>query len=84
MTIRLLCTLPNASEEISGVKFEPHERGVAGDVPEELAEAMLTIEGYERLDEESEPKRRGRKPKAADEPQAQDDPEAAQEPVQES
>lgn len=45
---KVICTLPNASELINGVKFEPHERGVISeDISDEQAEAFLAIPGYE-------------------------------------
>ncbi|ATI15637.1 hypothetical protein [Bordetella phage vB_BbrM_PHB04] len=52
---KVICTLPNASELISGVKFEPHERGVISeDISDDLAETFLAIRGYE-LDGEKKP-----------------------------
>lgn len=45
---KVICTRPNASNLINGVKFEPHERGVISeDISDEKAEAFLSIPGYE-------------------------------------
>lgn len=45
---KLLCTLPNASEEISGVKFVPHAAGMLSeDVSDEQAAKFASIPGYE-------------------------------------
>lgn len=79
--MKILCTLPNASNEIDGIPFEQHELGVVGDAPEELAASMLTIPGYQLLDGEPEPKRRGRKPKAADEQESEPEASADQYPT---
>ena len=43
----VLCTLPNASEEINGVKFEKCIDGmIARNVPEDAAIRMSAIDGY--------------------------------------
>lgn len=53
---KVLCTLENASEEISGVKFAAHERGmISEEISEEAAARFASIDGYE-LVEESESK----------------------------
>lgn len=45
---KVICTLPNASDEISGVKFTKHARGVVSeDISDEQAAAFLEIKGYE-------------------------------------
>lgn len=45
---KILCTLPNASEEISGVKFVAHAKGmVSEDVSDEVAADFASIPGYE-------------------------------------
>lgn len=45
---KVLCTLPNASDEISGVKFVTHAKGMLSeDVADEVAAAFTTIPGYE-------------------------------------
>lgn len=45
---KVLCTLPNASEEISGVKFSAHAKGmVSEDVSDETAAYFAAIGGYE-------------------------------------
>lgn len=44
---KVLCTLPNASEEISGVKFEQREDGMLSeDISDEQAAAFVEIPGY--------------------------------------
>lgn len=44
---KVLCTLPNASEEISGVKFVTHADGmVSEEISDEVAENFLSIPGY--------------------------------------
>lgn len=46
--MRVLCTRPNASDEISGVRFEKHEGGmVSVDIGDEQAAAFLEVGGYE-------------------------------------
>lgn len=41
------CSLPNASDNINGVKFEPAEGGVVSEeVDQETAEAFAAIDGY--------------------------------------
>lgn len=45
---KLLCTLPNASEEISGIKFVTHAAGMLSeDVSDEQAAKFASIPGYE-------------------------------------
>lgn len=45
---KLLCTLPNASEEISGIKFVSHAAGMLSeDVSDEQAAKFASIPGYE-------------------------------------
>lgn len=45
---KILCTLPNASEEISGVKFVAHEKGMLSEeVAADVAERFASIPGYE-------------------------------------
>ena len=45
---KILCTLPNASEEISGVKFVVHANGmVSEEVSDEVAADFASIPGYE-------------------------------------
>lgn len=45
---KVLCTLPNASELISGVKFATHAKGmVSEDVADDVAAAFASIPGYE-------------------------------------
>lgn len=50
---RVICNLPNASTEISGVKFHPLDDGglVSDEIDAELAATFLTIPGYESYDE---------------------------------
>lgn len=50
---KVICTLPNASEEISGVKFQPHpdREGVmvSETVDDNVAARFCSIPGYELL-----------------------------------
>ncbi len=53
---KVLCTLPNASEEISGVKFVTHANGMLSEhVSEDVAEAFSAIPGYEIISVASDP-----------------------------
>ena len=56
--MKILCTLPNASELINGVVFKP--RGdvmLSEDISQELADAFVAIPGYEILSDEKDDKR---------------------------
>lgn len=45
---KVLCTLPNASDEIRGVKFVTHAAGMLSeDISDEQAEVFASIPGYE-------------------------------------
>jgi len=45
---KVLCTLPNASTEISGVKFVSHAKGMLSeDVADDVAASFTAIPGYE-------------------------------------
>lgn len=54
---RVICDLPNASEEISGVKFHKLEDGglISDEISEELAELFASIPGYAIDEDGSEP-----------------------------
>lgn len=67
---KVLCTLPNASEEISGVKFATHDKGMLSeDISDEQAAEFAAIKGYELV---------GAAPKKTDaEVQAEKEAEAA-------
>ena len=44
---KILCTLPNASDEINGVKFVAHANGmVSEDVSDDVAAEFTAIPGY--------------------------------------
>lgn len=44
---KVLCTLPNASDEINGVKFTSHEKGMLSeDVSDDVAADFASIPGY--------------------------------------
>lgn len=48
---KVLCTLPNASDEISGVKFSAHEKGMLSeDVSDDVAAVFASIPGYVLVD----------------------------------
>lgn len=53
---RVICTLENAGDEISGVKFHPLEDGgkVSDEIDAGTAELFLSIQGYEPFDGEVE------------------------------
>lgn len=45
---KVICTLPNASDLISGVAFTKHPRGmISEDIPDEHAKHFASIAGYE-------------------------------------
>lgn len=45
---KVLCTLPNASEDIGGVKFVSHAKGMLSEeVSDAVAKRLATIPGYE-------------------------------------
>lgn len=45
---KVLCTLPNASEEIGGIKFSKHAKGMLSeDISDEQATRLVSIPGYE-------------------------------------
>ena len=51
---KVICTRPNASLNINGVKFTPTEDGagvISDDVSDEAAELFLSIPGYELAEE---------------------------------
>lgn len=44
---KVICTLPNASESINGIKFVSHKQGmISEDVSEEEAKSLTSIPGY--------------------------------------
>lgn len=50
---RIICTLPNASTEINGHKFEPVEGGVvSGELSQEVVDTFLEISGYALFEED--------------------------------
>jgi len=45
---KVLCTLPNASEDIGGIKFAQHAKGMLSeDLSDEQAKRLASIPGYE-------------------------------------
>jgi len=53
---KVLCTLPNASEEISGVKFVSHAKGMLSEeIDDEAAAVFASIPGYEIVGEVKKP-----------------------------
>lgn len=51
--MRVICTLPNAAEEINGVPFERTESGMlSGDLPDVESERFLAIPGYAAVESE--------------------------------
>ena len=71
--VQVICTLPNASEEISGVKFCPHDEGmISEDITQEVADGFLLIpHGYKLAGAEGK--------KAADPKEESDEDKAARE-----
>lgn len=52
---KVICTLENAAEEISGVKFITHALGmISEDISDEDAERFLSIPGYEAQEKDPE------------------------------
>lgn len=44
---KVLCTLPNASEEIGGIKFTQHAKGMLSeDIGDDEAARLASIDGY--------------------------------------
>lgn len=44
---KVLCTLPNAADEISGIKFSAHEKGMLSEeISDEQAKRLASIPGY--------------------------------------
>ena len=55
---QVICTLPNASEEISGVAFTAHESGmISAEISDELAADFASIRGYQIVGDEVAPVR---------------------------
>lgn len=51
---RVLCTRPNAAEEISGVNFTQHENGMLSEeISDDQAAAFCEIPGYDLVDDEA-------------------------------
>lgn len=78
---KIVCTLDNASEEISGVKFAQNEDGlmVSEDINDETADVFLSIPGYHVADGESVPKpaaSESKKPETAAQKKAREKAEA--------
>lgn len=61
---RVLCTSPNASDEIDGVKFEAVDGGMLSEeISDEAAARFAGIDGYKLADGEEPKAKRGRKAK---------------------
>ncbi len=53
---KVLCTLPNASAEINGVKFEAHANGMLSEeVSDEVAAEFSAIPGYQAVGTKAQP-----------------------------
>lgn len=51
---KVLCVLPNASEEIGGIKFTQHANGMLSeDISDEQAHRLASIPGYELVGEKA-------------------------------
>lgn len=46
MAKKVICTLPNASDEINGVKFELVDGAAVAEVSDKVAEQFAGINGY--------------------------------------
>ena len=69
---RVICSLPNASEEIDDIKFEAIEGGMLSeDISDELAARFASIDGYKLADGESPKAKRSRKAKAEGEAESE-------------
>jgi len=69
--MKIECTIPNASDEISGVKFVKTDHGTvvsAGEVDPKVAARLLKISGFHILD--GKPEGEGDKPAAPNKPPA--------------
>ena len=52
---KVLCTLPNASDEISGVEFTEQSNGMlSAEISAEQAAAFCAVPGYALVEEQSE------------------------------
>lgn len=50
MTVQVLCTRPNASDNINGVPFHETDAGMLSDpISQELADMFIGIPGYELI-----------------------------------
>lgn len=48
---KVLCTLPNAAELISGIRFSKHVKGMLSeDITDEQADAFVQVTGYEKVE----------------------------------
>lgn len=47
--MKIICTLPNASDSLNGIAFKDHPKGKISveDVPKEQAEVFLSVPGFE-------------------------------------
>lgn len=63
MTVQILCTRPNASDNISGVAFHEVDGGVLSEpISQEMAdELFLSISGYEIVEPAEKSAKRSRK-----------------------
>ena len=68
---RVICTLPNASHLISGVKFEDHELGVVSEeISDDVAAEFAATPGYQMAQDSvaSKPKKQATPPPADPDP----------------
>ena len=65
--VQVICTLPNASEEISGVKFSAHDEGmISEEISQEVADSFLEVShGYKLAGEVKATKQPSDEEKAA-------------------
>lgn len=63
----VICTLPNASDEINGIPFEDHEDGKISKVAvsAEVAEGFAQIDGYKVVEAKAKAAKKGAKPAEA-------------------
>jgi len=83
---KILCTLPNAGAEISGIKFEPHSSGGMISVEaqsDEVVQRFLSIPGYKTPRAAKKEKEDDAAKKAAEEAAAKAAAEAAEKQAEE-
>jgi len=64
---KVLCTIENASELISDVRFVKHKDGmISEEISDEQSAFFLSVTGFHPVEKDGAPKKRGRPPKIAE------------------